>query len=365
VAGLGFGMVAQIPTATQAFADTVVDGCTIVSNPTPTHFTDCQDADLSNASFAGWNLSYANLSLGTFTHCMPAVGCNGTDFTNANLTDANLSGSWFDDCIPNSQVLPGNASCALGKLSDANLAGANIANDRLDLSDLSNATLQNVTASGASLILSDLTDANLTGADLQNVTFDGCTFGVCGTSTLNGVTITGANFTGTQFVPANQTVPASGSQGAVVSWPTSAAVPGVTPGQCQPPTGSTFPYGTTTVTCSITDGYGNQASGTFQVTVPTGALRITTTSLPPATIGEAYSAQLNAFGGNPPYSWKIVHSMGALPKGLHLDRFTGVISGTPKNQATTSTFTVEVKDTRTSRKVREAIVQATLSITIT
>ena len=33
-------------TATPASADTVVNGCTIVANPTPTNFTNCPGADL-------------------------------------------------------------------------------------------------------------------------------------------------------------------------------------------------------------------------------------------------------------------------------------------------------------------------------
>jgi uncharacterized protein YjbI with pentapeptide repeats len=43
-----------------AFADTVIDGCTVVSNPTPTDNTDCVDMNLSGASLTNLDLSYAD-----------------------------------------------------------------------------------------------------------------------------------------------------------------------------------------------------------------------------------------------------------------------------------------------------------------
>ena len=72
----------------------------------------------------------------------------------------------------------------------------------------------------------------------------------------------------------------------------------------------------------------------------TGPLTISTTSLPNGTKHVAYSAQLNATGGNPPYRW--THT-GALPKGLTLNHSTGAISGTP-TRAGSYTFTIKVKD---------------------
>jgi hypothetical protein len=45
-----------------ASADMIVDGCTVVSNPTPTNFTNCPNANLAGADLASVNLSYANLA---------------------------------------------------------------------------------------------------------------------------------------------------------------------------------------------------------------------------------------------------------------------------------------------------------------
>ena len=68
-------------------------------------------------------------------------------------------------------------------------------------------------------------------------------------------------------------------------------------------------------------------------------LRITTESLPPAVVGEAYSIVLTAAGGQLPYSWA---ALDPLPAGLTLD--DSVLRGTP-TAAGTVTFTIEVADT--------------------
>jgi hypothetical protein len=56
------------------------------------------------------------------------------------------------------------------------------------------------------------------------------------------------------------------------------------------------------------------------------ALTVTTTSLPPASVGVSYSVQLQATGGVAPYTWAI--SSGVLPGGLSLSS-GGLISGNP------------------------------------
>jgi hypothetical protein len=80
-------------------------------------------------------------------------------------------------------------------------------------------------------------------------------------------------------------------------------------------------------------------------------LGITSTSLPAGVIGAQYTATtLKASGGNPPYTWKLVPGSGKLPKGLKLNKRTGVISGTPKKTARSSIFTVEVLDNKVKLK---------------
>ena len=58
----------------------------------------------------------------------------------------------------------------------------------------------------------------------------------------------------------------------------------------------------------------------------TSPLTITTSGLPNATAGDAYSTSLTATGGTTPYSWTI--TSGLLPTGLSMSP-TGVITGTP------------------------------------
>jgi hypothetical protein len=69
-------------------------------------------------------------------------------------------------------------------------------------------------------------------------------------------------------VPADITTPATGPSGAVVAYTvTSTDAVGVTNSSCTPATGSTFPIGTTTVSCSAMDAAGNTGMGSFRVTV--------------------------------------------------------------------------------------------------
>ncbi|HEX5819890.1 MAG TPA: Ig domain-containing protein [Gemmatimonadales bacterium] len=70
---------------------------------------------------------------------------------------------------------------------------------------------------------------------------------------------------------------------------------------------------------------------------PTPAVSVTTTTVPPGTVGTAYSTTLVAAGGTGTFAWSVVG--GALPAGLALGANTGVIAGTPTT-AGTSNFTV-------------------------
>jgi hypothetical protein len=86
------------------------------------------------------------------------------------------------------------------------------------------------------------------------------------------------------------------------------------------------------------------------------ALTITTTTLPAGSVGVAYSQQLAASGGTPPYTWSL--ASGALPNGLNLSA-SGLISGTP---TIANTFAFKVKAVDSSIKPQSAT--ASLSIKI-
>jgi hypothetical protein len=69
--------------------------------------------------------------------------------------------------------------------------------------------------------------------------------------------------------PIDITVDATGPDGAVVNYSASATddVDGPVPLTCSPPSGSTFPIGTTTVNCIASDASGNEGSASFNVHV--------------------------------------------------------------------------------------------------
>lgn len=77
-------------------------------------------------------------------------------------------------------------------------------------------------------------------------------------------------------VPAGITLDATSPAGAVVVYAASATdlVDGAVPVSCSKTSGTTFPIGVTTVTCTASDAAGNTASGTFQVLVQAAAAQV-------------------------------------------------------------------------------------------
>jgi hypothetical protein len=69
--------------------------------------------------------------------------------------------------------------------------------------------------------------------------------------------------------PADQPVTTSSASGAVVTYSVSATDDGgwTSPVTCTPASGQRFPVGSTSVTCTVSDGEGLTASGSFVVTV--------------------------------------------------------------------------------------------------
>jgi len=150
---------------------------------------------------------------------------------------------------------------------------------------------------------------------------------------------------GTAGQPYSQRVQATGGIGALV-WNVSAgSLPAGLNLNPSGPSGGTISGtptsgGTSNFTVRITDSVGQ--TDTQDLSISVTPLSITTTSLPPGSIGQAYSQQLQTIGAIAPLTWSI--SAGTLPPGLNLNPTTGVISGTPIAPAGTSTFTVRVAD---------------------
>jgi phosphatidylinositol-3-phosphatase len=156
--------------------------------------------------------------------------------------------------------------------------------------------------------------------------------------------------------PATFTVTASGTAPLSYQWTENAsAISGAT--------ASTYTMAATsaadnggTFSVTVANAAGTVTSGNAVLTVTAPALAISTSSLPSALVGVAYTTSLQASGGTSPYTWTV--QSGQLPAGLALSATGGSISGTPTAVATSS-FTIGVKD------ATGATASQPLSITVT
>ena len=139
----------------------------------------------------------------------------------------------------------------------------------------------------------------------------------------------------------NQTLAATGGTGGY-SWSTSAgSVPaGLTLSAAGAITGTPTTAGTANFTAQVKDSSGTTATKALSIAVAPPPLSVTTSSLPTAVVGTAYSQTLAANGGTGGYTWST--TAGSLPAGLTLSP-AGAITGTPTTTGTAN-FTVQVKD---------------------
>lgn len=122
-----------------------------------------------------------------------------------------------------------------------------------------------------------------------------------------------------------------------------------------PATGST----TVTVTATLVSSASTTKSIAIAVDAPPS---ITTTSLPDAVVGTAYSGgQIAATGGAPALTYSV--SAGSLPAGLSLNASSGAITGTPAGPASTTPVNFTVRVTDSSTVAPQSASQA-LSITV-
>jgi len=105
--------------------------------------------------------------------------------------------------------------------------------------------------------------------------------------------------------------------------------------------GTTSSTGTFPFVATVSDTTSQTAPVSLTLVVSATPLKVTTTSLPSAISGAAYSQTLQANGGTPGYKWSI--ASGSLPPGLTLNQTTGAISGTPTS-ASVASFTAMAAD---------------------
>ena len=118
--------------------------------------------------------------------------------------------------------------------------------------------------------------------------------------------------------------------------------------------------GTANFTVQVADNSGGKATASLSIVV-SAQLSVTTSSLPNAEVGIAYSQTLAASGGAGGNSWTV--STGNLPAGLSLST-AGVISGTP-SAAGTSSFAVQVADSSGAKATAQLTIAVTAALSVT
>lgn len=164
--------------------------------------------------------------------------------------------------------------------------------------------------------------------------------------------------------PYNQQLAATGGSGTLVFTISNGATPaGIALAANGALTGPATALATNqTFTVQVADGSVPQQTDT-QALIIEVLLEITTTALPDATGGVAYSQSLQARGGQPPYvGWS--RTAGSMPAGIADPvAATGAVAGTPNPVCTTATsvFTAQVSDSDTPA---ESDSQAGIGITV-
>jgi hypothetical protein len=196
--------------------------------------------------------------------------------------------------------------------------------------------------------------------DAGGVTFSRQFTIVIGGSGLSIATTTlPGGFVGTFYT---QTLQATGGT-APYSWTSEGTVPpGLGLTQAGVLFGTPTAPGTYNFVVRAQDAGGATATRSLAVTIGGSGLTITTTALPGASLGTAYSATLQASGGTGQLTWTL--TAGQLPPGIGLTNSTGVLAGTPTVPGN-YTFTVRVNDAASGTATREFALTVNSGLTIT
>jgi hypothetical protein len=118
--------------------------------------------------------------------------------------------------------------------------------------------------------------------------------------------------------------------------------------------------GMSTFTVMVTDSESPAAtaSAALSLKVRPAGVSVATTELPVGTVGNPYSASLQATGGVAPYTWALTG--GSLPPGLTLNTVTGEVYGIPTSPGM-STFTVTAADSASPADTASAQLGVTVS----
>ncbi len=160
------------------------------------------------------------------------------------------------------------------------------------------------------------------------------------------------------------TLTATGGSGGYNWTYTGSLAPGLGLSQSGVLSGTPTASGTFYITAQVSDNINSSTTQSLTLTVnpPAGSgsgsgatVTVTTSSLPGATLDQAYSTALAASGGTGNYTWVYT---GSLPQGLSLST-SGVISGTP---TTSGTYTIYVQAVDSTAGSVSAARQLTLAV---
>jgi HYR domain len=217
-----------------------------VSAPPSLSFTGCGDANTKTATF-----SSSTAGSYSITHTISG-GVSGSQFNNqANFT------------LTVNPVTPANTAPTLSlpsdKTAEATSAAGAAVSYAVSANDAEDGPLEpSCSPASGSVFPLGVTQVNCSVTDSGGLT----------TSGMFNVTVVDTTSPSLNL-PGDITTEATGPNGTAVSFSATASdlVDGSVSVNCTPASGSTFPLGTTTVSCSATDAHGNTASGSFSVTV--------------------------------------------------------------------------------------------------
>jgi hypothetical protein len=272
-------------TGSNSFTVTVVDTTAPIVDVPAAIVAEATSASGAAVSYSG--ASAVDLVDGALTpDCLPASGSTfalGTTTVTCSATDAsgNTGSNWFTITVQDTTA-PTVTAPADKTVEATSGSGAAVGYANATATDLVDGTVTATCAPpsgstfplGTTTVTCSATDAaGNTGEDFFDITVEDTTAPIVSAP---------ADITG---------VEATGPSGAAVTYPGATAedaVDGTLTAVCAPASGTTFPLGTTVVTCSATDGAGNIGQDTFSITVvDTTAPAVT----PPADItAEATSA---------------------------------------------------------------------------
>ena len=285
-----------------------------------------------STSISGTVLTLYGLSTGTSTVAVCVSGVSQCGSLYVTVTNSTTNGSLT--------FSPSSPTLTIGQYTSVSVYGGT---GTYTVSSNTNSSVASVSLSGSILTLYGISGGS------SSVTVCTSSSGQCGTLyiTVTGSTSTGSlTFSSTvPSVSSGQTMSDAiyGGGGSyyisINSSPTiiSATISGTSLNMYGIATGTS---NITVCSLSNTTQCGNVTAMVNGTTTSNGTVYFTTTSLPNASVGQSYSAQVGVGGGSAPYTYQVYSGM--LPAGLSLGT-TGYITGTPTTVGSVS-FSVRASD---------------------